>query len=655
VARFLAFDLDNNRLNIVGGSTTRKGVVVEKTLSWTLAEELTPANGENLGKGLRDALKAAGIPSAPVMVSVGRERVILKEVRFPAVGANEEPALVRFQTAKELTENPEESIIDYVVRENTGTTDRLAMASVAKRSLIQGLQALCRGANLKLVAVTPRFYAIASAVQRLGASAEGCAQAVLFQGQRWIELTILLGQTVVQSRSIGIGTGLAGEVKRTLGLLSSQQDIYPQDLLVSSRDSLPADFQESVGLPLRNFDPFRPEDNTAGIADRGSFTSAVGLLQGWATKESFPVNFVAPKEPKVVKDTSMPVKIAMAATILVTVGALWFWSSMVLAGKTKELADTNKQLADVKVELTKMDQDRADIDKYKEWDKNSAHWLDDFYDLAQYFPWEHKGIAVKKISGSLTPAAKGTKDKSDKIAHLAMVGNIPDPNSNQILSKFYDTVNKDKHFRPIAPKSVGGTGEWSFTVEILKQEPKDYKTVLLVPQQKKAAPAVAEVVPPPTGAAPTAPTAKSPAGAGVTKKGPPQVVAEGETVAAPPDDVPPPPVTKKTGTTGTTKTKTKTAPAATTDGAPAAPTTPATTKKSGFGGTTKGKGGAGGFGGRGVTPVPDPTTEEQSAPPTAPMNSPMSLLRTPQQENLTPVRSVSMPAILQSDDEGDVQ
>ena len=99
MSRFIALDWDAQQLLLVSGDVGRKGVRVEKAVSWPLPEELRPASAEMLGRKLRDFLKAQDIAPAPVLACLGRERVIIKELRFPAVAAAEEPGLVRFQAS----------------------------------------------------------------------------------------------------------------------------------------------------------------------------------------------------------------------------------------------------------------------------------------------------------------------------------------------------------------------------------------------------------------------------------------------------------------------------------------------------------------------------------------------------------------------------
>ena len=52
--------------------------------------------------------------------------MILKEIRYPAVSASEEPAIVRFQTTKELTTPAEEVAIDYLPRQRLAAKRRNA-------------------------------------------------------------------------------------------------------------------------------------------------------------------------------------------------------------------------------------------------------------------------------------------------------------------------------------------------------------------------------------------------------------------------------------------------------------------------------------------------------------------------------------------------
>ena len=114
---FIALDLDSQGLYAVAGDA-RGAAQATHALAWTGDDgdpppPLTAETAKALGEKLRERLRAAGIAPAPVLVSVGRDRIILKELRYPAVAPTEEPALVRFQAMKEMSEAPDDVVLDY--------------------------------------------------------------------------------------------------------------------------------------------------------------------------------------------------------------------------------------------------------------------------------------------------------------------------------------------------------------------------------------------------------------------------------------------------------------------------------------------------------------------------------------------------------------
>ena len=137
-------------------------------MSWREQEPFVPANAEQFGAGLRDRLKEAGIAPAPLIIGLGRDSIVVKEVRFPHVPADVESSVVRNQIIKDLTESPDDVLLDYApLADATKLGERRALSLVVRKETVNALQNVCKEAGLKLVAVTARPFGIAACYKYL--------------------------------------------------------------------------------------------------------------------------------------------------------------------------------------------------------------------------------------------------------------------------------------------------------------------------------------------------------------------------------------------------------------------------------------------------------------------------------------------------------
>ncbi len=495
MARFLAIDWEQQILHVVQASTVRGGVRVEQALSWNFPEPLTAPASEALGKKLRDALKEANVAVAPVLACVGRDKVILKELRFPAVPPREEPAVVRFQAAKELTESVEDSIIDYTLMGNGGAGDeRQALAVIVRKEVIHSLQGLCRGLGTKLLAVTPRPSAVIGALDRSrhGKVTVGAIEALLVIGPRWADLGILRGQTMLFARSLGVGANLAVEVKRSLAVFNAGSETSVSALYVASDADeavLTDRLKETLGFPVQVLDSFLEGDTVqVDRARRGRFTAAIGLLQRWSEKPELGINFISPKEPREDANPRKRQKVFASAAVAAFLLVLAVIGYFHLAGKKAHKAELDLAFRDKEEEVKRYAQESADITALKDWNDNRVSWLNEIYDLTARFPVEY-GFKLNSLVANTNK--KGPKD--NYVATMTLSGVAP-LGDDKMVYKLVEEINKTASLKatPLGVHLGTDKEEFQIKVDLKSQTPDKYTTVLkIAPASKGAAAALA--------------------------------------------------------------------------------------------------------------------------------------------------------------------
>jgi len=518
--RLLALDWDNREFHLVSANVHRGKVHIDRAVSWQVEEPFVVTKAEEFGQRLKDEMAKAGIAAAPLIVCLGRDKVVVKEVRYPQVGADVEASIVRNQITKDLTESPDEVVLDYApLPEPARNGERRALSLVVRKATIQALGTVARVAGLRLASVSARPYGAAACYKHLAGTtpqvpappSPDAVVAVLTVTQHWAEFSVVRGQNLLFARPMVAGEGLLGEVRRNLAAYAGQPQLsFPRDAVQAlyvcgngENAVLREKLQETLGIAVHGLDPFVTQERvTVDAANRAGFTGAVGLLQLWAVDQTTPVNFVKPRENIVTTSPAKKRALAYSALgvfvmIFVVLGAIWIVNQNL--GEAAELRD---RLDDKKKQLTAMDADRKYLEGLEYWTDANIPWLDEIYDLAVRVPLED-GFKVTRLEMTSTvPVAPKGKDK-DKAAPKAkgkgkdldrdglrftstvkivgMVKKVPD--KLEKVQKLMDLINQDKYCycTKINEKTVG-TDQMEFTlkVDIAHRPMNQYKSRLVL-------------------------------------------------------------------------------------------------------------------------------------------------------------------------------
>jgi Tfp pilus assembly PilM family ATPase len=473
-----------------GGAKILQGVA--------LAEEQSPNPGdaEALGALLKERLKSAGIAPAPAYFCIGRDRVILKEVRYPAVPDHEEPAIVRFQAIKEITDPPDEVVLDYArLGSPAATGDRRALVLVVRRELLNTYQTICNAAGLKLAGLTPRPFGLMACLQDTlaqGGSGEApdAAIGIVAMTANWAEFAVGRNDQLIFTRPLSPGGNLLGEIRRNLSVYNGQSPANPVRSLYlagsSSHAELREKLQESLGIPVHFLDPFGGvERDDLPAANRGAFTGAVGLLLLRGQSATLPINFVQPKQPKPPKDPNRRLYFAAAAAAVLFLGVGIFAAVMKLAEKERILDGMQFAKNNLDKQLLILEEEDKKIKKVGDWANTEIVWLDEIYDMVDRFP-DTDGTRLTMFKGEPLPPKTGTAKEKEYVARMELAGitgQTPAEVDNLVTHFSQDGYLPD--MKTWTPNRVGQDvrqfpNKFTDKVDVKARSPEQYQRVLKV-------------------------------------------------------------------------------------------------------------------------------------------------------------------------------
>ncbi len=520
MSRFLALDPDARGLFVLAGTVTKAGPQVEHAFALPAgpddARPLTPAGMAALGVKLKDALKQAGIAPAPVLLVLGRDRVIFKDVNYPPSSPADEPAIVRGQAGRDLVEALGDVLMDYTPLPRRATSlnaesDPLRQAQVVivRKDVVVGARELCDAAGLRLAGVTPRPYALAASLPE---SPTGGVQAVASVWDGGGEFVVCRGLEVLYARTLSPLAGqsdaaLAGELKRNLTVYAGQRGaaavevLYVAEVAVHGAAGRLADL---LPLPVRPLDPCAGSLTTAGVADelRGRFAAPLGLLWLRGHGPVLPINFTVPRQPK-----AAPTQVRFKALVgglvaAAVVGLLGVVGFLELQKADDRIAGLQSQKADLDAELKRSELDMKRLAAVDEFESRQVVWLDELYDLADRVPDVSK-VSVTLFDGDPALAAPklaprpGQPAPDPKLAKLAPVARLKISlrgADDKAFQRAYDGFQADKFYadtKKTIQGDAGGKGQlFELQTNVLHRPPADYLRRLGVTFPTRTAPPV---------------------------------------------------------------------------------------------------------------------------------------------------------------------
>ncbi|MCS7272287.1 MAG: hypothetical protein NZ703_14485, partial [Gemmataceae bacterium] len=381
--------------------------------------------------------------------------------------------------------SPDDVVIDYTPLEGSGPEgERRSMVVVLRRDVLNAIQKFCTAAGLKLIAVTPRPYAVAAELTR--AHAHGLAPlpepgdsavATLLVSPAGGEFTVVRRGEVLFTRDLpapvlATETTLLAEVRRNLTLYASVAGAYPlAGLHVYEADGRYAPrLRAALQLAVHAHDPLQGFVPQLHQSLRGRCAALVGMLAAQAARQHA-INFVSPRQPQTQRDP-YKIRLAAAATLaglLLLIGGVFGYLQVSQA--ERDLVQLQRRKQDRENEMKLLEPDAKRLKAVREWQSRGVNWLDELYDWSDRFP-HGKGIYATQFLASAIPP----DSKTGKQTHQAKVELKFKAPNNQAATHLYSELHygESKYYAGVRQTTIAPNSDYAISANVNARPPKEY-------------------------------------------------------------------------------------------------------------------------------------------------------------------------------------
>jgi Tfp pilus assembly PilM family ATPase/Tfp pilus assembly protein PilN len=472
-ARFLECEVHGTRAQI------------RKLSTLALPESSESGESESMQSLVMRELSKFAVSGAKVVGLVGRSHAVLRDLRLPDAPATEMPGIVQLQAMRELSFPVEQAAIDYeVVGAPDAEGQRRVILAALQLDVLNRFQHSLKTSQAELSRVGLRPYATWRAYRGVTMVPTSAVLVVAMTGAT-LELTVGQGETVLFSRATMLRSAAEGsaektdlvpallsEIRRTMAAFGNQMpgvDIERVALAAGpdEHEAISAALATALSLPVDRFDPFSAvelsKEAKQTLAEsgggRGEYVGGIGAAI--SANESWPIDFLNPKKPVVVRDRRKPIAmIAAAAVVLLVAGSYGIVQMQLARGRA-----TIKRLSDRSGNLEKMiNAETETIRRYQAVSQWKGVGINDLNVLEQ-LTQEHPGtkemyVTSMRIERDRSPTGGNSKVVIEGLARQQVT-----------VSEFNTKLNDGEHFTaaPVGSsqkQKSGGDFPYNFKSEI---------------------------------------------------------------------------------------------------------------------------------------------------------------------------------------------
>ncbi|MBQ3389158.1 MAG: hypothetical protein IJG60_08095 [Thermoguttaceae bacterium] len=351
------------------------------------------------GQVLKRLLRRDGVPSAPVILCIPRDRVELLNLSLPRLAESELPDVVKNQVLRDSTVYAEGYPLDFVplAAEPKSNTGKIFSASISRAEL-RNLRTFCSAAGRRPAKIELRLTALAEFVLsgQIGADEPFL---LVQEGADEVGFALFREGAPAYFRAVQVDSELAGderqkrlaaEITRTCRIVAGEEPISTVFLFGEQEEYEPliAELAERE-IGAETVSPWtlpqvaaRPE----AIKDAARFAPLVGALLAERGKKPRPVlDLLHPRQKPKPPNFTLPL-VLLLAVCAGGLAYLWYWNKKDLVRLNNETAALAKDLAALQGEYAQLQPQYSVLENTQNWERYGVTVLDELRDILLRLP-----------------------------------------------------------------------------------------------------------------------------------------------------------------------------------------------------------------------------------------------------------------------------